>query len=102
MLVGELESGMLIMAKEEFSIVYTRTDNTGDPWVRSAPDILAPGFNGYGLLMGGTWMYLGTKKIPHEHDGPPGLRTVHELFHSKGGVFITTGQIFRDLKPLEI
>ena len=105
MLVGELEEGMLLEAAENFAIVYCGQRWSGRRSIRSAPDVLAPGFDGHAMLDGGTWMYLGSKRISHDFNygqSKPGLRKVHELFHSRGGIFVTTGQIFKDLKPLEI
>jgi hypothetical protein len=96
MKVAELLEGMLLEAKRDMAIVYNGEDSTGHKLVRSAPDILAPGFDGFRLLSGGTWMYLGRKKIKEKNNEQ---RTVHELFHSRGGIFITTGQIFKDLTP---
>jgi len=97
-LVRELKEGMLLEAKEEFAIVYCGQRWSGHRSVRSAPDILAPGFDGYPILDGGTWMYLGSKRVPVGES----VHKIHELFHSRGGGFVTTGQIFKDLKPLEI
>ena len=98
MLVGELEEGMLLEARKEFTIVYCGQRWAGLRSIRSAPDVLAPGFDGYPILAGGTWMYLGSKRIPVGES----VHKIHELFHSRGGVFVTTGQIFKDLRPLEI
>jgi len=97
MLVRELEEGMLLEARKEFAIIYC-----GDRWkgraVRTAPDILAPGFEGFAMLKGGTWMYLGSKRILVGTSN----HKIHELFHSRGGIFVTTGQIFKDLRPMGI
>ena len=101
MKVSELGVGMLLEAKKDMAIVYNGQDWLGRRLVRSAPDILAPGFDGFRLLSGGTWMYLGSKKIPQGPKANKSVRKVHELFHSKAGVFITTGQIFKDLVPVK-
>ena len=66
MKVAELLEGMLLEAKRDMAIVYNGEDSTGHKLVRSAPDILAPGFDGFRLLSGGTWMYLGRKKRGRE------------------------------------
>ena len=102
MLVRDLREGMLLKARDEYAIVYSGHKIGNEKMVRSAPDILAPGFDDYEILRGGTWMYLGSIKIPaYAGDYSDSKRKVHELFHSKGGIFITVGQIFKDLRPLE-
>ncbi|MBK25124.1 MAG: hypothetical protein CME70_14095 [Halobacteriovorax sp.] len=112
MKVQDLRRGMLLRPKKGSCLVICTSGKFPDRHVKIVPDIIGPGFPSWTSLAGGTWIYLGTKRvlkfpnsastqIVHTEKLQVLTRKVHEIFHSVGGVFTIEGMMFKDISPME-